>query len=216
MLRTDSTPVRYRTVLEDIYTEAGKPDFQFAIYQPFTAEHVAGVTEVGAVASGVANQLNQVLAENLGNNISSKIKAAVKNGTPLPTQEDMDALYDAYDFSGTRTGGGATAGSLLDRIFARVAGQFIRRLIKKKGYKDLPAPVTVAKRDEEPAAGQISLEDFEAEVARLVNGEGPWAEIEAFIEVRDGLIEDARVEEASIRAREQDAESKLSALGAKL
>jgi mono/diheme cytochrome c family protein len=97
--------------------------------------------------------------------------------------------------------------------FARLAGQFIRRLIKKKGYQDQPAPVTVAKRDEAPAAGQISFEDFEAEVSRLVNGEGPWDEVEAFVNVRADLYEEARNEEAAIRARQASAESKLSTLG---
>ena len=213
MYRNENTPTRLRTVLEDAYAEAGKPDFQFVIPQPFTGEHLAEVSELGASPAGVANQLNQVLAENLGNNISSKIKAAVKNGSPLPTQEDMDALYDAYDFSGTRASSGTSSGSLLDRIFTRLAGQFIRRLIKKKGYKELSAPVTVAKRDEEPGAQQISFEDFEVEVSRLVEGEGPWGEVEAFIGVREGLIEDAKAEEISIRSKEQAAEAKLSNLG---
>jgi hypothetical protein len=212
MLRTELTPIRHRTILEDVYAEAGMENFQFAIPQPFTADLLTGVVEIGATPQGVANQLNQVLAENLGNNISSKIKAAVKNGTPLPTQECMDELYDNYDFSGTRTGGNNST-SLLDRIFARLASQFIRKLIKKKGYKDMPAPVFVAKRGEEPAEGQISFEDFEVEVFRLINNNGPWAEVKAFVEVRDELIEEARIEEAAVREREQVAENKLAAIG---
>ena len=145
--------------------------------------------------------------------MAAKVRAAIKNGTPLPAQEDMDALYDAYDFSGVRTSTGGVTASLLDRLFARLAGQFIRKLIKKKGYQDQPAPVTVAKRDEAPAAGQIPFEDFEAEVSRLVNGEGPWGAVEAFVDVRADLYEEARNEEAAIRARQASAESKLSTLG---
>lgn len=213
MYRNENTPFRLRTVMEDAYAEAGDPDFQFKIYQPFTAEHVAGVTELGASPVGVANQLNQVLAENLGNNVASRIRNAIKNGIDLPTQSDMDTLYDAYDFSGTRVAGGGVTGSLFDRIFSRLAGQFIRKLIKKKGYQSLPAPVTVAKKEEEPKAGQISFEDFEAEVARLVVGEGPWSEVAAFVEVRSSLMEDARIEEANIRTREVEAEGKLASLG---
>ena len=213
MIKFDNTPNRQRTILEDAYTSAGQEGFQFTIPQPFTAEHVAGVTEVGASATGVANQLNQVLAENLSNNMAARIRAAVKAGTDLPSQSDMDLLYTAYDFSGTRTARSGSAGSLFDRIFTRLAGAFIKKLLKKKGYQSLPAPVGVAKRDEEPKADQISFEQFEFEVDRLVTGEGPWAEVPAFIEVRDGLVEDAVAEEAAVRDREVAAENKLSALG---
>ncbi len=213
MKRDENTPVRLRTIMEDVYEAAGFPDNRFSIPQPFTADHFAAVVEVGASPVGLANQANQLICENLANNMAAKVRAAIKNGTPLPTQEDMDALYDAYDFSGVRASTGGVTTSLLDRLFARLAGQFIRRLIKKKGYQDQPAPVTVAKRDEAPAAGQISFEDFEAEVSRLVNGEGPWGEVEAFVDVRADLYEEARNEEAAIRARQASAESKLSTLG---
>jgi hypothetical protein len=213
MFKNENTPVRFRTVLEDIYAAAGDPEFQFQIPQPITAEHVADVTEVGASPQGVANQLNQVLAENLSNNIASRIRNAVKNNQLLPTQADMDALYEVYDFSGLRQSSGSTPASLFDRIFTRLAGSFIKRLLKKKGYRDLSAPVTVAKRDEDPKGNQISYEDFEAEVERLVEGDGPWSEVEAFIEVRNSLIEDAKTEEAAVRAREVSAENKLAGLG---
>jgi len=213
MKRDENTPIRLRTIMEDVYEAAGFPDHRFAIPQPFTADHFAAVTEVGASPVGLANQANQLICENLANNMAAKVRAAVKNGTPLPTQEDMDALYDAYDFSGVRASTGGVTTSLLDRLFARLAGQFIRRLIKKKGYQDQPAPVTVAKKDATPEKGQISFEDFEAEVSRLVNGEGPWGEVEAFMDVRADLYEEARNEEAAIRARQASAESKLSTLG---
>ena len=213
MKRYENTLVRLRTIMEDAYEAAGFTDHRFSIPQPFTADHFAAVVEVGASPVGLANQANQLLCENLANNMAAKVRAAVKNGTPLPAQEDMDAMYDAYDFSGVRASTGGVTTSLLDRLFARLAGQFIRRLIKKKGYQDQPAPVTVAKRDEAPAAGQISFEDFEAEVSRLVNGEGPWGEVEAFVDVRADLYEEARNEEAAIRARQASAESKLSTLG---
>jgi hypothetical protein len=213
MLKSENTPVRQRTILEDAYTAAGQEGFQFTIPQPFTAEMVQGVSEVGASATGVANQLNQVLAENLGNNISARIRAAIKAGTTLPGQSAMDELYTTYDFSGTRASRGGIAGNLFERIFTKLAGAFIKKLLKKKGYQSLPAPVGVAKKDEEPKGDQISYEQFEFEVDRLVAGEGPWAEVTAFIEVRDGLVEDAAAEEAAVRDREVAAENKLSALG---
>lgn len=213
MKRDENTPVRLRTIMEDVYEAAGFPDHRFYIPQPFTADHFAAVVEVGASPVGLANQANQLICENLANNLAAKVRAAIKNGTPLPTQADMDALYDAYDFSGVRASTGGVTTSLLDRLFARLAGQFIRKLIKKKGYQAMPAPVTVAKKDEAPAKGQISFEDFAAEVSRIVNGEGPWGEVEAFVDVRADLYEEARNEEAAIRARQASAESKLSTLG---
>lgn len=213
MLKQDSTPTRFRTVLEDIYTAAGFPEFQFQIPQPFTAEHVVGVAELGANPNGVANQLNQVLAENLCNNIAARVRNAAKNNQPLPTQADMDALYATYDFSGLRQSSGTGPVSLFDRIFTRLAGAFVKRLLKKKGYQDMAAPVTVAKQNETPVGGQISYETFETEVARLVAGEGPWGEVEAFVSVRESMIEDAKSEEVAIRNREVAAENKLASLG---
>lgn len=213
MLKQDSTPTRFRTVLEDTYAAVGRPDFQFQIPQPFTAEHVAGVAEMGASPNGVANQLNQVLAENLCNNIAARVRNAIKNNQPLPTQADMDTLYAAYDFSGLRQSSGTSPASLFDRIFTRLASAFIKRLLKKKGYQDMAAPVTVAKQSEEPTGSQISYEVFEGEVARLVAGEGPWGEVEAFISVRESMIEDAKAEEVAIRNREVAAENKLANLG---
>lgn len=210
MNKTENTPIRLRTVLEEEYAKAGFPGFKFAIAQPFTPEMFQGVTAAGASPAGVANSMNQTLCENLGNLLSIRIKKAVKEGNPLPTQEDMDALYDNYDFSGTRSGGATE--SLFDRIFTKLASQFVRRLIKKKGYQNMSAPVTVAKKDEAPKTGQISYEDFEIEVQRLLNAEGPWGEVAAFIEVREGLISEARIEENAVRAREQAAEGKLASL----
>lgn len=199
---TDSTPSRNRTVLGEVY----------AIPQPFTAEHFSGAEELGVSASGVAQQMNQVFAENVGNNVASRIRNADKNGTPRPTQADVDALVAAYDFTGSRASAGSS-GSLFDRLFFKNASAFIRKLVKRKGYRDLPAPVTIAKKDEAPKVGQISFEDFEAEVVRLVEGDGPWAEVEAFANVRSDLIEDTQAEEADVRRRQQEAESKLSGLG---
>lgn len=213
MIKSENTPIRARTVCSKEYEEAGQSDFKFNIPQPFTADHFKEAAVTGANPQGLANQINQVLAENLCNNIAARVRVAVKQGTALPTQSDMDTLYTAYDFSGLRQRGTGNATNLFDRIFARLAGGFIKKLIKAKGYKDLKAPVTVAKKDTTPGPNQISIKDFEVEVEKLVNGDGPWGEVDAFIEVREGLIEEATEEEASIRARESSAESKLRNLG---
>lgn len=211
MIIFENTPTRSRVILEEIYTQAGQSDFTFTIPQPFTTEMVAGVSSIGADPTGVAQQLNQVFAENLSNNMAARIRAAVKVKATLPNQSDMDKLVESYDFTGTRTR--SVAGTLFERCFSRLAGAFIRKLLKKKGYQDLAAPVTVAKKGEATNANQIDFETFESIVESLISGEGVWEENEAFINAREGLIEEARNEEAEIRRRETATESKLSSLG---
>ena len=74
----------------------------------------------------------------------------------------------------------------------------------------MPAPVTVAKRGAEPTESQIDYDTFESEVLQLMEGQGPWAEKDAFIDLRNSLIEEARGEEERIRAAEQSTEDKLA------
>lgn len=211
MLKTDSTPTRARQVQASVYEEAGQGDFAFQVPQPFEASMFTEVAQLGASPAGVASQLNQVLAENLSNNLASRIKKAAKDGKPLPGQEDMDTLYSAYDFSGIRTSS-ANIGSLFDRCFYKAAGSFLRKLFKKKGYQDMPAPVSVAKKTADPGDQEISYEDFESEIANLMEGNGPWAEKPAFIQAREALIEEAKAEEERIRASQQATENSLSGL----
>ena len=209
MKRNENTPTRKRVIQEGLYIEADQPNFSFSIPQPFTVEMVASAAEaVGANAAGLCNQMNQVLAENLGNNMASRIKKAAKDKADLPTQADMDALYDGYDFTGIRSG--TAFGSMFDKIMFRLSGNFVRKLIKQKGYQDMAAPVTVAKRGSDAADGQISYEDFETEVTQLMEGEGPWGEKEAFIDLRQSLVDEAEAEEERVRAAEQSTEAKLA------
>lgn len=198
------TATRTRTVL----------GITFSIPQPFEADQFSWASEIGADPTGLANQSNQVLAENLGNNIAARIKKAQKEGTELPTQKDMDLLYESYDFSGGRS----SSGTLFQRLFTKIASTFVRKLLKSSGYRpqNMKAPVTVAKKDEEPKGNQISFETFEFEVSRLVNGEGPWGEVEAFISARDQMIESAQAEEAEMLNRAKSTEDKLGSLGASL
>jgi len=211
MIKTENTPMRARVIQGDAYADAGQPDFAFQIPQPFVAEHFANLADIGVVGVGFANAANQLLAENLGNNMAGRIKKAVKDGTPLPTQEDMDKLYEAYDFSGVRISSLA-AGTLFDKIMFRNASTFIRRLVKQLGYQDMPAPVTVAKKNDEPTEGQISYDTFEDEVGKLIRGEGPWGEVQNFIDTRDEMVASAKAEEERVRASEQAVESRLTAL----
>lgn len=211
MFILDTTPNRQRIIQEKAYIAAGISDMAFNVPQPFLPEMFEHLREeLGIDPVGLARQVNQVYAENLANNMASRIKkAAGKEGVELPTQADMDELATSYDFS-VRT---ATAafGSSFDKIFHRTASAFIRKLLKKKGYQDTPAPVTVAKKtDETTKEGQISFEDFEIEVIRLTEGEGPWGEKEAFIDLRDALKQEATAEEERIRNSEKETEDKLA------
>lgn len=207
----ETTPVRQRIIQEKAYVEAGITDMAFSIPQPFEPamfEHLRD--ELGIDPTGLARQVNQVYAENLANNMASRIKkAAGTEDVALPTQADMDELAASYDFS-VRTAT-ASFGSTFDKIFHRIASGFIRKLLKKKGYQDIPAPVTVAKKTAETTGeGQISFEDFEAEVIRLTEGEGPWGEKEAFVDLRNALKEEATAEEERIRNSEKETEDKLA------
>lgn len=208
MMKNDETPMRARVIQGDAYADAGMPDFAFQIPQPFEASDFDGLADKGVNAAGFANAANQLLAENLGNNMAGRIKKAVKDGTDLPTQDDMDQLYAAYDFSGIRVSALAS-GSLFDKIMFRNASQFIKRLIKQKGYQNMAAPVGVAKKGDEPGDKQISYDTFEAEVAQLMHGEGPWSTIQAFIDLREELIAASKAEEERVRASEAAVEGQL-------
>ena len=209
MNRNETTLTRKRVIQEGLYNEAEQPNFSFLIAQPFTVEMLTdAAAAVGANTAGLVNQMNQVLAENLGNNMASRVKKAAKDGTPLPTQADMDALYDGYDFTGIRSG--TAFGSMFDKIMFRLSGNFIRKLIKQKGYQDIAAPVTVAKRGADATENQIDYETFEGEVTQLMEGEGPWGEKEAFIDLRQSLVDEAEAEEERVRAAEQSTEAKLA------
>lgn len=211
MNRNETTTTRARVIQGEAYTDAGFPDFAFQIPQPFLAEHFEALTELGIVGAGFANAANQLLAENLGNNMAGRIKKAIKDGTDLPTQAGMDELYAAYDFSGVRISSLA-AGTLYDKIMFRNASQFIRRLIKKTGYQNLPAPVTVAKKGAEPDEGQISYDVFEDNIGALMRGEGPWGEVQAFIDLRDEMVATSKAEEERVRESEKAVEGQLATL----
>lgn len=212
MNRDETTPTRERVIQGEAYEEAGQPGFSFTIPQPFVSDDFTSVgARLGISPAGLAVQTNQVLAENLGNNMAARIKKAVKDKTDLPTQEDMDSLYSAYDFSGSRAGG-AQFGSPYERHLWRLAANFIRKLIKAKGYQSMSAPVTVAKKDTAPSGNQIDYDTFEAEVQKLIDEEGPWGEIDAFITLRTQLAEEAQSEADKEVESARAAEQRLASL----
>lgn len=197
----ESCPVRSRVVQGDAYAEAGMPDFAFNMPRPFTSEDFTEVAEKYEISStGLANACNQLLAENAGNNLAQKIKAIMKRNEALedgeeaealPDQSDLDAMIEAYDFSGVRTSsGGGVSASPLEKALYHYARQIVRQILKENGYAklDLPSPVTVAKKGEDPKPGQISYDVYEEEVAELAEGEGAWGEEEAYITFRQEYV----------------------------
>jgi len=189
-------PTRDRIVQGDIYAEYGMEDFSFPMPRPFVEEDFTEVAErLSISAAGLANTANQTLAENLGNNLAQKIKAAAKFNTELaeaqeqgkredeepvelPDETTLQDMIEAYDFSGIRTGGGATTAGMspLQKALYHFARTSIRVILKENGYGEMAAPVTVAKKDTEPKDGQVSYDTFDTLVTALAEGDGPWAE----------------------------------------
>ena len=89
---------------------------------------------------------------------------------------------------------------------------FVRKLIKAKGYQDMAAPVTVAKKGADASGNQIDYDTFEAEVQKLIDGEGPWGEVDAFVTLRSQLEDEARSEADKEAKAAQEAEARLASL----
>lgn len=105
----------------------------FTVSQPYAAGHV--LTEVEAKV------LNQVRAENIGNNLRETIKEALELREKGDTSK-YDALaqtvaaYDAeYTFSMGGGGGGATRLDPVEREAKSLAESYVREDLRKKGRK---------------------------------------------------------------------------------
>lgn len=212
MIVSNETPRRLRVVQADAYPE----DFEgFPMPRPFTEENcLEAAKSVGANAAGLANQMNQVLAENLGNLLAARIKKAVKDGADLPSLNDFEEMVAAYDFSGVRVSSGTTEESMtpFERVLYAYARKFIRALLKKSGLpsRGLKAPVTIPKsREADPGPGQISYDDFEELVTDLAEGNGMWGESEKHITKRAQIVELAEAEYAAKKAAAGKAEDTL-------
>lgn len=89
------------------YEAAGLPP-DMEIQAPFAANvgrflNTLALIDAGIDPTGLARQMDQVLIENIGNNLSQKVKSALAKGTALPDQSTVDAMLAAYDFTGVRT-----------------------------------------------------------------------------------------------------------------
>lgn len=106
---------------------------------PYVEGHVCSAAE--------ASMLNQTTRENFGNNLRSRIKAFVPEGSPEgteprpATQDEAQALVDAYATSYVpgvrRSGGGGGRASLtpVEQEVRAIAKQKVKELLKQRSLK---------------------------------------------------------------------------------
>lgn len=117
-----------------LVTIAGR---EFTIPQPYVAGH--------ALTEGEAKALNQVLAENIRNNMASKVKAAVegvaKEGEP--TIDSIDAFVAnyaaAYEFNAV-TAGERRVTDPLEVEAISIAREILKGALREKGISYLKVP----------------------------------------------------------------------------
>lgn len=114
----------------ETYTIAGK---SHAIAQPYHTEH--------KLTPGEVSQLNQVYAENVRNNLATKVKSEEEAGTydAEAFQAFVDDYCESYEM-GVRTGGGRS-GDPVQAEALNIARDLVRKAIRTKGLKlaDVPA-----------------------------------------------------------------------------
>lgn len=226
---SSSTPRKDRAIQSDAYEADGQPDFVFSICRPFSPEDFEHLRDShGIDPVGLSNSNNQLFAENMSNNMGTRIKAVIArnaalataqaNGQrlnetpePLPTQDDMETLMSSYDFSGVRTSTGeSSALTPFQREFYKLAKKLVVNILTSLGIGDKPAPVKVAKADTEPGPGQISKDEFDDIVDAVVEGTGLWANGK-YAAKRQELLTQA---EANVAATRLDADAKSLSLAA--
>lgn len=224
-----STPRKDRAIQSDAYEADGQPDFVFSIVRPFSPENFEHLREThGVDPVGFSNGANQLFAENMSNNMSTRIKAVVSRNAALataqannqrmnekpealPTQADMEELMAAYDFSGVRTSTGeSSALTPFQREMYKLSKKLVQNILANLGIRGMPAPVKVAKADAEPGPGQISKDEFDDIVDSVVEGTGLWADGK-YAAKRQELLTQA---EANVAATRLDADAKSLSLAA--
>lgn len=110
---------------------------EFTISQPYVEGHQLTAAE--------AKQLNQVRAENIGNNLREAVKQALEKGTPSVDElRAQVADYDSkYNFS-MGGGGGASRKDPVEREAIKLAKEAVKAHLLKLGRKltDIPAGMT--------------------------------------------------------------------------
>jgi hypothetical protein len=126
----------------------------FTVPQPYGAGHV--------LTSNEASAMNQVFAENVRNNLASKVKALKEAGTFASDvfQGTVDDYTNDYEF-GQRTGGGRS-GDPVQAEAMSIARDLIRQAISKAYAQDNTKPKLAdvpAKKISELAAAQLAKTD---------------------------------------------------------
>lgn len=189
----ENTPVKEFNLLPEIYAEYGVDSNTISIPRPFTAEHFTTLRdELGVDPDGLAGQVNQLMAKNINNAITSRARSIhTKNAaladaqekgeradeefSDLPTQTTVDELVAAYNFTGIRLASSkAVVITPFEKELTRLVKQLIKNLLKSSGFQGRPGPITVAKKSAEPTETQIGFSDFSSLVQSVVEGEGNW------------------------------------------
>ena len=166
----------------------------YQIPRPFSADDVLPLVSALAEAvecdpAGLANALDQTLAENIANNKGAQIKnirefnetlaEAQEAGTredeeakDYPTQAEIDEYITKYNFSGAgREAGDSATLTVRERELWKLAKRTIRDTLRGAGIKVMPKESVV-----EDENTQISWDDFVDYAAEIVNKEGIWAD----------------------------------------
>jgi hypothetical protein len=126
----------------------------FNVPQPYKAGHVLTDNEAGS--------LNQTYAENVRNNMASKVKAHKEAGTFAADvfQGTVDDYCDGYEF-GQRTGGGRSGDPVKTEAMA-ITRDLVRQAISKAAAADSTKPKLAdvpASKITELAANQLAKTD---------------------------------------------------------
>lgn len=233
----ENTPVKEYNLLPDIYAEYDIENNTISIPRPFFAEDFTALREgLGIDPDGLANQVNQLMAKNIINAITSRARSVhAKNAaladaqakgeradeefSPLPTQATVDELVSSYNFTGIRLASNkAAVVTPFEKELTRLVKQLIKNLLKTSGFQGRPGPITVAKKSADPTETQIGFEDFLSLVQSVVDGEGNWGtdtledgSPSPYYAKRQALIAQAETNIAAVQMDVEAASSEMTA-----
>jgi hypothetical protein len=172
-----------------VYEAAGLPP-DMEIQTIFAANvdtflNTQALIDAGIDPMGLARQMDQVLIENIGNNLSQKVKAAVKKGLNLPDQDIVDAMLAAYDFTGVRTVSEEGMSTAERTVIAEIR-KAIRALISGGSFASL-GPDGAKTKD----ASQIAFNAMRVQTGPEANGEKPTPPGSVPVENYDAVVQAA-------------------------